>query len=306
MKRRPIFLGPAAMCFAAALFCRGSLFAAEPATEAAPPAPPPEVKQTQATPPAPKPSPPTDAEPTNLTPVEVTGSRIKRIETEGPSPIKIITREELENSGRATLTDALRDIPEAGFSAVNENGTIAAVRGSTALNLRDLGANNTLIIVNGRRAVLTGRHSDGNTFVDLNRFPISMVERVEVLKDGASAIYGADATAGVVNVILRRDFKGTEASFTYGNATNTDVGEKAWSLFTGVSKGKANATIGLSYYERGALTAQDTDFARNSDLSARYAAKSPLYTDDVAAGFFDLRSGTGPQARINGPFGNPV
>ena len=187
-----------------------------------------------ATPPAKKEKVPA---PETLAPVEVTGSRIKRVEGEGPSPVKIVTRAEIEATGRATLTDALREMPETGFSAVNESGTTAAVRGSTALNLRDLGANNTLIIVNGRRVTPTGRDSNGTTFVDLNRFPLSMVERVEVLKDGASAIYGADATAGVVNIILRKDFTGAELGFFVGNAFKTDVEEKSvffllshWSL----------------------------------------------------------------------------
>jgi iron complex outermembrane recepter protein len=244
-----------------------------------------------------------EPEPAKLAPVEVTGSRIKRTDAEGPSPIKIITREDIATTGRATLTDALRDAPEAGFSTINENGTTAAVRGSTALNLRELGANNTLVIVDGRRAVLTGRDSGGTTFVDLNRFPLSMVERVEVLKDGASAIYGADATAGVVNIILRKDYKGAELSFFYGNSTRTDVGEKSASFFGGTSSGKASVTVGLSYYARNALKATDTDFAANADLSARYAAKDPKYAPYVAAGYYDLRSGTGPQARINGVFG---
>ncbi len=268
------------------------------AAQTAPSSPP----ATATPPPAPaKPAP--APEPAKLAPVEVTGSRIKRTDAEGPSPIKIITRADIEATGRATLTDALRDAPEAGFGTINENGTTAAVRGSTALNLRDLGANNTLLIVNGRRAVLTGRDSGGVTFVDINRFPLAMIERVEVLKDGASAIYGADATAGVVNVILRKDYNGAELDFYYGNSARTDVGEKSASFFGGTSSGKAHATVGLSYYSRNALTATDTDFAANADLSARYAAKDPKYAANVAGGFYDLRSGTGPQARINGVFG---
>ncbi len=241
-----------------------------------------------------------------LEPVEVTGSRIKRVETEGASPIRIITREDLEIAGRASLADALREMPEAGFSAITESGTVSAVRGSTALNLRELGANNTLIIVNGRRAVLTGQNDlNGTTFVDLNRFPVAMVERVEVLKDGASAVYGADATAGVVNIILRKDYRGTDVSFFYGNATNSDVGEQAWSMFTGAAKGKLSGTLGLTFYRRAGLRGVDTDFASNADLSARYAAKDPIYAGRVAAGFYDLRSGTGPQARV-AVAGSPV
>jgi outer membrane receptor protein involved in Fe transport len=230
---------------------------------------------------------------------EVTGSRIKQVDIEGPSPIKIIAREEIEASGRTNLTDLLRDLPEAGFTGINEGGTTAAVRGSTALNLRDLGANNTLVIVNGRRTVATANASGGTVFVDLNRFPIAMVERVEVLKDGASAIYGADATAGVVNIILRKDYNGAEITGAYGNSTKTDVGEKTYSLFAGAASGKASATVGVTYFERGGLKAIDTSFGANADLSSRYAAKGPQYAAGVAGGSYDLRSGTGPQARIN-------
>jgi iron complex outermembrane receptor protein len=264
----------------------------------------------QTVPPSPPPAPPAksnqEPEPAKLAPVEVTGSRIKRTDAEGPSPVRIITRDDIETTGRATLTDALREAPEAGFSTVNENGTTAAVRGSTALNLRELGANNTLIIVNGRRVVLTGRDSGGTTFVDLNRFPLAMVERVEVLKDGASAIYGADATAGVVNIILRKDYNGAELSFFYGNSAKTDVAEKSVSFFGGTTAGKASVTVGLSDYNRNALKATDTDFAANADLSARYAAKGPQYAALAAGGYYDLRSGTGPQVRINGVVGTPI
>ncbi|MEN9813942.1 MAG: hypothetical protein RL479_2628, partial [Verrucomicrobiota bacterium] len=229
---------------------------------------------------------------------EVTGSHIKRAETEGPSPIKIINRADIDVSGRTNLTDLLRELPEGGNIGINEAGTITAVRGSTALDLRGLGANNTLVIVNGRRVAPTGNNSGGTVFVDLNRFPIAMVERVEVLKDGASAIYGADATAGVVNVILRKDYSGAEVGVSYGNSFKTDVAEKTYSFFGGAASGKASATVGISYFERAALRASDTSFAKNADLSARFAARGPAYADNVAAGAFDLRSGTGPQARI--------
>ena len=271
------------------------------AAQTAPASPPAAAQQTPA-PAKSEPPPP----PEKLASVEVTGSRIKRTDAEGPSPVRIITRSDIETTGRATLTDALRDAPEAGFSAINENGTTAAVRGSTALNLRELGANNTLIIVDGRRAVLTGRDSGGATFVDLNRFPLAMVERVEVLKDGASAIYGADATAGVVNIILRKDFNGAELSFFYGNSAKTDVGEKSASFFGGTTAGKLSATVGLTDYTRNALKATDTTFAANADLSTRYAAKGPSYAILASLGNYDLRSGTGPQARVNGVGGTPI
>lgn len=239
-------------------------------------------------------------EPQKLEKFEVTGSRIAAVDIEGPSPVKIINRVDIEATGRTNLTEMLRELPESSFIAINEGGTTAAVRGSTALNLRNLGANNTLVIVNGRRTVLTGNPSGGTTFVDLNRFPVAMVERVEVLKDGASAIYGADATAGVVNIILRKDFNGAEVTTSYGNSFKTDVAEKNYSLFAGAASGKASATVGITYFDRAALTAKDTSFANNADLTARYLAKDAKYDDRsvIPVGYFDQRSGTGPQARI--------
>jgi outer membrane receptor protein involved in Fe transport len=249
---------------------------------------------------APKPPEKKDSnEPEKLEKFEVTGSRIKQVDVEGPSPIKIIDRVQIEATGRTNLTDLLRDLPEVGVTGINEGGTISAVRGSTALNLRDLGANNTLILHNGRRAVATANASGGTVFVDINRFPLAMVERVEVLKDGASAVYGADATAAVVNIIYRKDFNGVEVSSSYGNSTKTDVGEKNYSLFVGAGSGKSSATVALTYFSRGALKGIDTPFGANADLSSRFLKeKGPQYAPVVAAGFFDLRSGTGPQARI--------
>ena len=231
---------------------------------------------------------------------EVTGSRIAAVDLEGPSPVKIITRADIESSGRTNLTELLRDLPESSSIGINEGGTTAAVRGSTALSLRNLGANNTLVIVNGRRTVLTGNPSGGTTFVDLNRFPVAMVERVEVLKDGASAVYGADATAGVVNIILRKDFNGAEVTTSYGNSFKTDVAEKNYSLFAGAASGKGSATVGVTYFDRAALTAKDTTFSNNADLTARYLAEDAKYGDPavIPVGYFDQRSGTGPQARI--------
>lgn len=237
--------------------------------------------------------------PQKLEKFEVTGSNIKRVDLEGPSPIKMISRQEIDATGRTNLTDLLRDLPEAGQIGINEGGTVAAVRGSTALDLRGLGANNTLIIVNGRRVAPTGNNSGGTVFVDLNRFPIAMVERIEVLKDGASAIYGADATSGVVNIILRKDYTGAEVGLSYGNSFNTDVSEKSFSFFGGASSGKASATVGISVFERGALKASDTSFAKTADLTTRFAALGGDYVADSQAGYFDLRSGTGPQARVS-------
>jgi len=231
---------------------------------------------------------------------EVTGSRIKQVDIEGPSPIRMISRQEIDSTGRSNLTELLRELPEASAIGINEGGTISAVRGATALDLRNLGPNNTLVIVNGRRVVLSGTNSGGVTFVDLNRYPLAMIERIEVLKDGASAIYGSDATAGVVNIILRKDYSGLEVNASYGNTFDSDVAEKSISFFAGASSGKFRATVSASYFSRNALAASDRSFSADADLTARYAARGGNYTPDaLEGGWFDLRSGTGPQARIS-------
>ncbi len=228
---------------------------------------------------------------------EVTGSRIPRTEVEGPSPIKVITRADIIATGRSNAAELLREIPEASAIGINESGTITAVRGANALDLRNLGANNTLVIVDGRRVVLTGNNSGGTTFVDLNRFPVSMIERIEVLKDGASAIYGADATSGVVNIITRKDYNGVEMGSTYGNTFDTDVAEFSANLFAGAASGKASGSVAISYFTRNALHARDREFSRNADKTAAATARG--YGADAAAGLWDLRSGTGNIARIS-------
>ncbi|MCG8435104.1 MAG: TonB-dependent receptor plug domain-containing protein, partial [Gammaproteobacteria bacterium] len=141
--------------------------------------------------------------------VEITGSRIKRTDIETAQPVTIIQRADIERTGLTSLGDLLQDLPSAGSTIstnVNNGGT-----GATLIDMRNLGPRRTLVLVNGRRWVNSaGGNAGVGGAVDLNTVPISVVERVEVLKDGASAIYGSDAIAGVVNVITRRDFDGAQ------------------------------------------------------------------------------------------------
>lgn len=246
--------------------------------------------------PAGPPSPKTADEIIELDPVEVTGSIIKRAEVEGPAPVKTITRAEIEESAYASFSDLMLQLPEVGYSSINESST-GAIRGGAALSLRGFGSTNTLILVDGRRATLSGVSDYGVSYVDQNRFPATMVERVEILQD-CGAIYGSGAAAGVVNIILRKDYTGAEITARYGNSLHTDVGEKSFSVLAGASNRRTNATAGFTYFARGALHAMDTTYANNADLTDRYAAKGAVYAARVAAGDFDLRSDYGPQARI--------
>ena len=169
-------------------------------------------------------------------------SRIKRTDYDGPSPLHIVTREEIDRAGAMGLTDLLRDISEA-TPNLSEGNTTGAARGVTAFELHNLGPANTLMLVDGRRQAFNGiSNNSGTVFVDPNRFPAAMIERVEVLKDGASAIYGPDASAGVVNIITRKNFTGAELTARYGNYLKTDGAEQTYSFVGGSTRGPLNVT----------------------------------------------------------------
>ena len=136
--------------------------------------------------------------------VIVTGSNIKRTDAETASPVQVLTRQDIERTGKQSIQEVLRGITADGQGSLSGSFSNGFAAGSAAVSLRGLGVNSTLVLVNGRRMTTYGLADDGTrTFVDLNSIPLEAVDRIEVLKDGASAIYGADAVGGVVNVILR-------------------------------------------------------------------------------------------------------
>jgi iron complex outermembrane receptor protein len=155
--------------------------------------------------------------------VTVTGSSIPRTETESALPIEVISRADIEKSGKQTLADVVNSITS------NNNGTVPIsfgqgfAHGAAGVALRGLSVNSTLVLVNGRRMASYGLTDDGQrSFVDLNSIPLDAVDRVEILKDGASAIYGSDAIAGVVNVIMSKSYNGATASYTLGQSGQGD------------------------------------------------------------------------------------
>ncbi len=165
--------------------------------------------------------------------VEITGSSIKRVDAETALPIQTVTREDIAKLG-VTSTEQLLQTVSANSSAGATNSSQnagQATYGLTSASLRGLGANRTLVLVNGRR--LANYATDGTT-VDINSIPVSAIDRVEVLKDGASGVYGSDAVAGVINFILRKDFKGVELSGQYGQPTRAGGGHSAkWGMVFG-------------------------------------------------------------------------
>lgn len=163
------------------------------------------------------------ATPENLGTLQITGSRIKRTDYETASPIQVISREDIEASGKLSVADVLRGISadSQGSIPMAFSGGFAA--GSSAVSLRGLGVNSTLVLLNGRRMAPYGLADDGShVFVDLNTIPLEAVERIDILKDGSSAIYGSDAVGGVVNVILRSDYQGATVAISSGTSYRGD------------------------------------------------------------------------------------
>jgi iron complex outermembrane receptor protein len=159
--------------------------------------------------------------------VEVTGSSIRRADAETASPIQVITKEEIDASGKASVAEYLQTLTSDGQGSVPFTyGRGFSQASAAGISLRGLGANATLVLINGRRVAPSVLADDAQrTFVDLNQIPLEAVERVEVLKDGASAIYGSDAVAGVVNIILRKNYVGTAIKASYGVSGKGDGNE---------------------------------------------------------------------------------
>ncbi len=175
--------------------------------------------------------------------VVVTGSRIAYSPTDGPQPLTVVTRDDIEASGLLSIGDLIQRLPMQG-SGVNRtynNGGDGSIR----VELRALGSARTLVLVNGKRWVASGEGA--NSSIDLNTIPMAAIERLEVLKDGASAVYGSDAIAGVVNIILRKNVEGIEFSHQSGGFTASGGGEEqTWSVLGGTEGDRARLTIGAS------------------------------------------------------------
>ena len=183
----------------------------------------------------------------NVERIAVTGSRIKRADMEGANPVQLITREDMINSGISNVGDLLQEIPSVAGAATNtaiNNGGSGAVR----VSLRGLGSSRTLVLLNGRRMVTSGTGADSS--VDLSTIPTSIIKRVEVLKDGASAIYGSDAIGGVVNVITRDDFEGAEFSVSNDQSTHGGDGAQRNMDFTVGTAGEKGNVVFNAYYAK--------------------------------------------------------
>ncbi|WP_242113121.1 TonB-dependent receptor [Luteimonas aquatica] len=185
-------------------------------------------------------------EPKTLDRIEVTGSNIPRTDTETASPVQVITRQEIDRTGKTTVAEYLQTLTMDGAGSIPKTFGNGFASGSAGISLRGLGAGSTLVLLNGRRMAPFGLADDGQkVFTDLSTIPLEVVERVEVLKDGASSIYGSDAIAGVVNIILRRDFTGAIVKGTYGISGEGDGDDRKGSLTLGTGD---LATDGYNFF----------------------------------------------------------
>src|SRR5580698_10254759 len=160
---------------------------------------------------------------TPLQTVTITGTLLKRTATETPSPVQVITAEDLKNTGYTNVSDVLRNLSANGSGTLNQSFGQAFAAGGSGIALRGLSVGDTLTLIDGERMVSYPLSDDGErSFVDISAIPFNAVEQVQVLKDGASAVYGADAIAGVVNVILKKTYVGGEFTAEAGTSQHSD------------------------------------------------------------------------------------
>ncbi len=201
-----------------------------------------------------------DEEETEIDEIVVTGTNIRGVAPVG-SPLIQFDREDIARTGRTSLQEFFETVPQNFGGGVSDdslnfgNGGTFDRAGGAALNLRGLGNSSTLVLFNGNR--LAAANGD---FVDVSMIPISAVERIDVLPDGASAIYGSDAIAGVVNVVLRDDFEGAETSLVYGTVTDGGRDEVRASQAFGRSSGTGHALIAYDYMNQSELTTAEREF----------------------------------------------
>ncbi|WP_232848596.1 TonB-dependent receptor [Bowmanella yangjiangensis] len=189
--------------------------------------------------------------------IAITGSRIKR-QGDTPSPVQELDLDALNQTGSVSLGEVLQELPSVGAS-LNSNGSAGTSHGSSSMNLRNLGENRSLVLVNGHRWVNGAGTRGFRDFVDLNTIPQAIVKRVEVLQDGATAIYGADAIAGVVNIYTHNDFVGTSAKAYYGQSSEGDRETVNLDLLFGRDIGDSNLMVAASYSDQKPIYTQDRD-----------------------------------------------
>ena len=236
--------------------------------------------------------------------IRVTGSRIVRPELSAPSPTQVVSQDQLQLSGDTTVESVLNELPQLS-AGINSSVNSAGGSGVLTANLRGLGATRTLTLVNGRRFI----PANGAGSVDLATIPSALVERVEVITGGASAVYGSDAIAGAVNFILRDDVEGFEFSSQYGQTGENDGETQNYDIVfgTNLDEGRGNLTLYASHSKRDPVMMEDRDFSRvplNAALGRSGSGNIPGGRVTLnAAQMASINVGSGPGVLPVGPDG---
>jgi iron complex outermembrane receptor protein len=215
--------------------------------------------------------------------ISVTGSRIKRSDIESASPIEVFTVADFENQGRISVADALQNITSNSFGSFIPSSGSSAQSQST-VSLLGAGSDRTLVLLDGKR--LAGSPSLGGSSANLSSIPMAAVERIEILKDGASATYGSDAIAGVVNIILKKDFEGANFSINFSEPELDGSNTKTASLVLGISSDKGNITFVYDHQENGAMFDVDRDYTAASMSDKNGDGVISIYDETVGISYF--------------------
>ncbi len=217
------------------------------------------------------------AEGSKLDRVEITGSSIKRIDGETALPVQVIKREDIDKSGVTTAAEILKNI-SANTAPLSDGASItdgtSGQRGFNGANLRGIGVSSTLVLLNGRRLVNFASPGD-NAGVDLNNIPAGAIQRVEVLKDGASAIYGTDAIGGVINFITRKDYRGLDVGVSYADTQHGGAGKKTATVSAGfgdLTADRFNVFGVVDVQQLGALRSTQRDWVAERALASTLPA----------------------------------
>ncbi|MBN6149738.1 TonB-dependent receptor [Xanthomonas sp. AmX2] len=195
-----------------------------------------------------------DGKTQTLDSIVVTGSRIRRVDTETANPVVTISRAQIEATGKATLGDLVQELPSMAGNATNPNTNNGGGTGASTISLRGLGDKRTLLLVNGTRLASN----------DVNAIPATMIERVEVLSNGASAVYGSDAIGGVVNFIMRKGFDGVELSSDFGTSSRSDGNRRNFSLTAGKTWDRGSVIAGASYHDIDPVSAGARGYSKDA------------------------------------------
>src|ERR1700709_498912 len=215
----------------------------------------------------------------SLETIVVTGSNIRRVDIETANPVVTIDRAQIQASGKVNLGDLVQELPSIAGNAMNPQVNNGGA-GFAGVSLRGLGSNRTLLLLNGHRIPFQ--------LQDLNLLPVSMVERIEVLNDGASAVYGSDAIAAVVNIIPRSNYQGAEIGADYGQSDRDDGERKAVHAIFGHTTDKGSIVFGLQYDKQEPISAANRDFSKNAHYIYNYKINTHAGSSRTPGGRFFL------------------